>query len=249
MAGQTGDARDRVGGATDEAPGGRAAPRARRWGATSGIAGVVLLVGYFATPAFVAWPSAGASADQLVAYALAHTSLFYLGGWLQVTGAMLSILFFLTLLQLSGARRTLAGAVTLVGAAVLLATVVVEAALLDAVPMAAGHGDRATVATAFALANGVFARIFPLAPAPLVFAGIGAALRGSPVLPSFFGSSALVVAGLFVLAGAAAILGQPGLVFAIAMSVVQAAWIAAAAVALGRSARRLSGKPGPVPSG
>jgi hypothetical protein len=44
--------------------------------------------------------------------------------------------------------------------------VVIEAALLEAVPMAAANGDQAIVATAFALSNGVFARIFPLAPAP-----------------------------------------------------------------------------------
>lgn len=56
--------------------------------------------------------------------------------WLQVTGALLSIVFFLVLLQLSDARARLAGLVTVVGAALLLAVVVIEAALLEAVPMA-----------------------------------------------------------------------------------------------------------------
>jgi hypothetical protein len=137
------------------------------------------------------------------------------------------------LLQLSGRRNTLAGLATIVGAALLLAVVVIEAAFLEAVPMAAVAGDRPTVATTFALSNGVFARIFPLAPAPLLFAGIGFALRTAAVLPPLFGISALVVAILFEVAGVAAIFGAPGLIFAIMMSVVEALWILSAGIAMG----------------
>lgn len=218
----------------------------RRWGAAAGIAGPVLLVVYFATPALVGWPYAGATPDQLIAYATGHALLFYAGGWLQVTGALLSVLFFLVLLQLSGARARLTGAATLTGAALLLAVVTIEAALLEAVPMAAAAGDRATVATTFALSNGVFARIFPLAPAPLLFAGIGLALRGATVLPPVFARTALVVAGLFVLAGVAAVFGTPGLIFAIVMSGVQAIWIAAAGISL--AASRHVGTQPPAPA-
>ncbi|WP_186382921.1 hypothetical protein, partial [Amycolatopsis rhizosphaerae] len=192
------------------------------------------------TPAFTAWPSAGESPDRLLSYALGHETLFYAGGWLQVTGALLSIVFFLVLLQLSGARHRLAGAAALVGCALLLAVVTIEAALLEAVPMAAHTGDRATVATAFALSNGVFARIFPLAPAPLVFAAIGLALSGSPLLRPVFGRAALVIAALFAVAGIAAVFGTAGLVFAIVMSVAQALWIATTAVALAFARRRMS---------
>src|ERR1700730_6581452 len=59
----------------------------------------------------------------------------------------------------------------------LLAVVLVEAAFLIAVPVAA------TVATAFALSKGVFARIFPLAPASGSYLGLGAVLLTSRVLP------------------------------------------------------------------
>ena len=211
--------------------------RLRAWGALAGIVGPVLLVVYFATPALTGWPYAGASPGTLVAYANSHALLFYAGGWLQATGALLSILFFLVLLKLSGTAGQLAGLATIVGCALLLSVVVVEAALLEAVPMAASAGDTATVATTFALSNGVFSRIFPLAPAPLLFAGIGLALEPF-VLPAGFARSARVVAALFVIAGVAAIFGTPGLVFAIVMSVVQAIWILAAAVALARSLRR-----------
>lgn len=135
------------------------------------------------------------------------------------------------LLQLSGARNRLEGAIVVVGVAVLLSVVLVEAALLEAVPIAAANGDRATVATTFALSNGVFARIFPLAPAAMIFAGIGVALRQSKLIPATFATAALVIAVLFILAGIAAIFGSAGLILAIFMSVVEALWILAAAVA------------------
>ena len=92
----------------------RAAPvsqpgrRLRVLGVLAGITGPVLLAAYFAVPALVRWPQPGASARKLIAYATAHRLLFYGGGWLQATGALLSIVFFLVLLQLSGARGTLA---------------------------------------------------------------------------------------------------------------------------------------------
>jgi hypothetical protein len=192
-------------------------------------------------------PSVGASPDRLVAFATEHAPLFYGAGWLQVTGALLSVLFFLVVLQLSGARTGLAGAATLTGAALLLAVVTMEAVLLEAVPMTASAGDRTSVATTFALADdGVFARIFPLAPATLLFAGIGLALYSASLLPRVFGRSALLLAALFVLAGITAVFGTAGLVFAIVLSLLQALWIAAAAVALARSARGIA-VPAPRP--
>jgi len=227
--------------ATMTAPLARAAPasqpgrRLRVLGAAAGIAGPVLLAAYFTVPALVGWPYAGTSPGRLIAYATAHRLLFYGGGWLQATGALLSIVFFLVLLQLSGNRATLAGSATITGCALLLSVVMIEAALLEAVPVAAANGDRATVATAFALSNGVFARIFPLAPAPLVFAGIGFALSGTGVLPRVFARTALLIAGLFLIAGLAAVFAAAGLVLAIVMSVVEAVWIAAAAIALART--------------
>ncbi|KHL01608.1 hypothetical protein [Sinomonas humi] len=202
----------------------------RRFAVAAGILGPLLLVAYFATPAFVGWPYAGADPDQLVAYANGHTLLFYAGGWLQVTGAAASILFFLWIVHRSRARGTLAGVVTSTAAAVLLAVVCVEAALLEAVPMAAAAGDRATVATAFALSNGVFARIFGLAPAPLLLGGIGAVLLPGGLLPRFLAWSAIGLSAAFVLSGIAAVFGPVGLIVSIVLSVLQAFWTAGAAI-------------------
>lgn len=212
--------------------------RLRVLGALAGIIGPVLLAAYFTIPELIGWPNPAESAGRLTAYATAHRLLFYGGGWLQATGALLSIVFLLILLQLSGARRTLAGAATLTGCAVLLSVVLVEAALLEAVPVAAANGDQATVATAFELSNGVFVRIYPLAPASLVFAGIGFALSGSAILPRVFARTAVLISGLFLIAGLAAVFGTVGLILAIVMSVTEAVWIPAAAIAFARTTAR-----------
>ncbi len=115
---------------------------------------------------------------------------------------------------------------------------VIEAALLIAVGVAAFNHDSVTVATTFSLSNGVFVRVFPLAPAPLVFLGVGLSLVHSDILPRAFGQSALVLAALFEVAGIAAIFGTVGVVLAVVMSITEAIWIAAAAIALGRHPSR-----------
>jgi hypothetical protein len=202
-----------------------------------GIIGPLLLTMYFTIPAFVDWPPAGTPPEQLIQYANTHEVLFYLGAWLQSTGALLSVVFFLVLVQLAGAQRHLAGLITIVAVALLLTVVVIEAAMLVGVPFGAASNDTATVATTFALSNGVFVRVYPLAPAPAVFAGIAAVLLRSRVLGRGFAWTAFAVAALFELAGIAAIFSTEGLILAIVMSIAQELWIMAAAVGLGVAAR------------
>ena len=209
----------------------------RRWGAASGIVGPLLLTIYFAAPAFANWPYSGGSPDDLMRYADSHQTLFYAGAWLQATGAASSVFFFLVLVWLSKARDSIAGLTTIVSSAVLLGVVLVEAALLVAVPMGAAAHDAATVSTAFTLSNGVFARVFPLVPAPALFAALGAVLLGGDVLPVPFARAAFAIAILFELAGVIAIFSGVGLIFAIVMSIGQELWIIAAAVALLASSR------------
>lgn len=201
----------------------------------AGIAGVLgpgLLIAYFLTPGFVGWPGAATTPAGIAAYAAGHSVLFYLGGWLQVTGALASVVLFVSLVWLAGATTELPGLAVIVGAALLLAVVCIESAFLEAVPMAAVAGDQSAASTAFLMSNGVFVRIFPLAPAPLMFAGIGVVLRRHPVLPRPFSPAALIVALGFVTAGLAAIFTGPGVVLAIVMSVIETGWIATAAIAL-----------------
>src|SRR5215472_13287751 len=141
----------------------------RKLAATCGLAGPALLVAYFAAPAFLGWPYAGATEPELVRYATSHQTLFYAGQWLQGTGTMLCVVFFVALLHAAGPLARPSAVVALIGSAGLLAIVLVEGAFLAAVPAAAMNGDAATVATAFALSNGAFLRVFPVAPASVTY--------------------------------------------------------------------------------
>lgn len=227
------------------------ARRLRILGAIAGIAGPALLIAYFIAPVLAGFPSGKVPAGRLIAYTDAHQLLFHAAGWLQGSGALLSIVFLLILLQFSGRRGTVAGSVTLMGCATLLSVVLIEAVMAEVLPTAAANGDHAAVSTMFELLNGVFARIYPLAPAPLVFAGIGFALAGTKTLPRVFSRSAVVISGLFLIAGIAAMFGTAGLIFAEVMSVMEAIWIPAAAIALARTARagRIPAMAGHEPAG
>src|SRR5256885_123253 len=104
-------------------------PALRRLLAASGILGPIALAVYFAAPAFTNWPYAGAPAAQLTSYANSHQTLFFVGAWFQVTGTLLSLIFFLAIVQLAGAATRLPGLVVIVASAALLGLVLVAAAL------------------------------------------------------------------------------------------------------------------------
>src|SRR5690348_7260477 len=137
--------------------------------AASGLLGAALLVAYFAPPALLGWPFAGDTPEHLAAYADSHQSLFYAGAWLQSTGTLLCVVFFLSLVSMAGALNRLPGAVVVLAATTLLAVALIESAFLVAVPMAASSGDLAAVSTTFGLSNGVFVRVYPLAPSTATY--------------------------------------------------------------------------------
>lgn len=205
--------------------------------AASGAAGTLALAAYFAAPAFLAWPFAGASPARLTAYALDHASLFYGGAWLQSTGTLLSVIFFLALVRMTGAASGLPATLVAVAATSLLSIVLAESAFMVAVPMAAAAGDTGTVATTFALSNGVFVRVFPLAPASATYIALGFTLLSSGPIHRGFGYAAIALGTVFELGGIAAIFSNAALIVLAVLAAGQALWVAAAAVALWRTAR------------
>jgi hypothetical protein len=88
----------------------------------------------------------------------------------------------------------------------------------------------------FALSNGVFARVFPLAPASAAYVGLGAVILGSGVLHRTFGYVAVGL-GLAFEVGILALFTIVGLILAIILSVAQEIWVIVAAVAVWRPAR------------
>jgi hypothetical protein len=208
----------------------------KRLAAVFGLLGPLLLVAYFVAPFLLSWPLAGGTPDQLTAYALKHQTTFYAGAWLQTTGTLLCVVFFVALVRLARVESSLAGMLVLVGSACLLTVVVIESALTVAVPIAAADGDAATVSTTFTLVNGVFVRVFPLAPSSATYIALGLVLLSSDVVHRWFGYAALAIGIAFEIAGAAAVfVGAIAIVLAV-LGVGQAIWVISAAVALWRSA-------------
>ena len=95
--------------------------------ALCGIFGTVLLGLYFGLgfSAGLAQLSSAATMAQVVSIATRYHTLWFLGTWLQATGSLLSVIFFLALVQRAGRTASLAGLLTIVGSAVLLAVVLI----------------------------------------------------------------------------------------------------------------------------
>ena len=203
-----------------------------RIAAACGLLGAPLLIAYFAAPALLSWPFAGDAPAHLAAYALSHETLFYAGAWLQSTGTLLAVVFFLGLVVLAGAQSRLPGLVVVLGSTALLAVVLIESAFLVAVPMAASSGDLAAVSTTFGLSNGVFARVFPLAPSTATYLALGVVLLRPGLLARRFAYSALSIGVAFEVAGLASIIWSWAAIAAGVMGAAQAGWLVAAAVAL-----------------
>jgi hypothetical protein len=202
-----------------------------------GLLGPAALLAYFVTPLFLSWPFADGSASTLTAYALNHQALFFAGAWLQGTGTLLCVIFFLALLRQAGAVNRLSGLLLIVSAASLLAVVLVESAFMVAVPMAAAAGDSGTVATAFAMSNGVFVRVFPLAPSSATYFALGLVLLGSNVIARPLAIAAVAIGALFELGGIAAIFTGAAVAALAVVAAGQALWIVAAAINLARAGR------------
>jgi hypothetical protein len=145
------------------------------------------------------------------------------------------VTFFLAIVHLAGATTRLAGLLLIVASTALLALVLVEAALLVAVPMAAAAGDKATVVTTFDLSNGVFVRVFPLAPSSISYMALGVVILGSRLLHPWLGYAAIGLGVAFELAGVIAVVSSAGLILVIVLAAGQELWIVAAAIALWRS--------------
>jgi hypothetical protein len=199
--------------------------------ALSGIFGTVLLGLYFGVgfSAGLAQLSPAATLTQVVSVALQYHTLWFLGTWFQATGSLLSIVFFLALVQKSGATARLAGLLTIVGSAVLLAVVLIEGVFTIGLAQAAANGHLVTSLTSFDLMT-VFTYIYPIVPAPVIFLALGTILLESRLLPSVFGFVALGLGMAFAVIGLIALFTTP--ILSIVVLSLQALWVLAAALTL-----------------
>ncbi len=168
---------------------------AARWLAVAVLIGVVTLLASFAiNPG----PPPGSSLQQMTTFGFVHAADILLGGWMQMTGTALAIVFALGLVWLTQSTARLDGLLTLLGCAVLLAVSLAELAGYALVT----SGDLSVVRVGAPLIAAV-QRGYSVLAAPLVFAPLGALLLRSGLLGRPLAYGALVLAALFWLLGLA----------------------------------------------
>jgi hypothetical protein len=199
--------------------------------ALCGILGTVLLGVYFGMGATIglAQLPPGATAAQILSVGTQYHDLWFLGTWLQATGSLLSVIFFLALVHLANGTARLAWVLTLLGSAVLLAVVLLEGVFTIDLAQAATDGHPATAVTSFDVMT-VFTHVYPIAPAPLIFLALGTVLLGAQVLPRTFAHLALALGGVFEVLGLVGLFTVPAIT--LVPLVLQAVWVVAAAIAL-----------------
>lgn len=196
-----------------------------------GIFGTVLLGLYFGVGFSVglAQLSSAATLAQVVSVATRYHTLWFLGTWLQATGSLLSVIFFLALVQRAGATTRLAGLLTILGSAVLLSVVLIEGVFTIDLAQAAVNGHQVTSLTSFDIMT-VFMYIYPIVPAPVIFLALGTILLGSRLLPRVFGFLAFGLGIAFVVVGLVGLFTTP--ILTIVVLSLQAFWVLAAAITL-----------------
>jgi hypothetical protein len=208
--------------------------------AVCGILGVIALGVYFgAAPPL---PALDASAPQVADVGARYHLLLLLGAWLQATGTLLCVVFFLALVWLAAATTRLAGMLTMVGAATLLAVTAIEGAFTIDWAQAAANGHAATALTSYDVMS-VFVHVFPIAPAPLVYLPLGVVLLHAAVLPRPFAYLALLLGAGFAVVGLSGLFAAAGLTLVVVAS--QSLWFLAAATALLARASRHPGTADP----
>jgi hypothetical protein len=199
--------------------------------ALSGILGTALLGTYFGVGfiAGLAQLPPDATTAQVLHVATQYHNLWFLGTWLQATGSLLSVIFFIALVHRAGAAVRLAGLLTILGAAVLLAVVLIEGVFTIDLAQAAADGHQVASLTSFDVMT-VFTYIYPIVPAPVIFLSLGTILLGSHLLPRVFGYLAFGLGIVFEIVGFVGLFTTP--VFTLVALSLQALWVLAAAITL-----------------
>jgi len=200
-------------------------PRDRSLVKACGMLGPLMLAAYFAAPllepplarlVYAPHPTTA----QVVDIGRRYHELLYAGTWLQATGALLAVIFFLALADLTGGTRPLAAKITQLGSAVLLTWA-----------SAAVDGQATSSRASFDLMS-AFIRVFPLVPAPALYLSVGVLLLGVPVLPSAFARLALALGAAFAVTGLIGIFLSAAAAATAGLSGLQVLWVIAAAIAL-----------------
>jgi hypothetical protein len=197
--------------------------------ALSGLLGTVLLGTYFGVgfKIGIAQLDASASTSQVMGMALSYHHLLLIGTWLQATGSALIIIFLVAMVYRARAQTAMAGQVSLIGMAVLLALVLLEGVCTIAMGQGATFGHPEVTLAAFNFMTD-FSYAYAFGPAPLIFMALGLILRHDRQVPQFVSFSAVSLGVLFVLAGLLSLVFSP--VFITVALALEAIWVVTAAI-------------------
>lgn len=173
--------------------------------AISGIVGECFLIIYFSgilvPKNFI---TALNSVTQLSDLVMKHQSAIFLDAWLMGTGSILSVIFYVGLVYVSGAVLRFSGLLTIIASAVVLGVSLVDVTFMVEAANAAilGHADTTKVAFDFIAGGGeAFDYTFIFGPAPMLITSIGIVLLRSDIIPRFFGYAAIAIGVMFFIAG------------------------------------------------
>ena len=197
--------------------------------ALCGLLGVAALGAYYSVP--LPLPQPNAPIQEITRFGTRYHDRILFDAWLQAVGSFLAVIFFVAVVELAGGFRRLAGWIALLGSSAVLAMSLLDVTLVFGSMQGAATGHLTTALTCFDLTY-VFIHVFPIAPAPATFFGLGATLLGSSLLPKAFAYTALFLAVSFATLGFVGLFvpAVNGLVVVLLSS--QELWIAAAAVIL-----------------
>jgi hypothetical protein len=197
--------------------------------ALCGLMGVVFLGVYYSVP--LPLPSESAPIQEILDFSSRYHDRILFNAWLQASGSLLAVVFFVALVHLARGFERIAGWIALLGAGSVLAMSLLDVALVLGALQGATHGHVATVQTCFDLTY-VFIHVFPIGSAAATFFGLGGVLMGSPVVPRGFAYSAFALAAAFEILGFIGLF-KPAVNGAMVVLLgSQELWIAAAAVFL-----------------
>jgi hypothetical protein len=169
-------------------------------------------------------PSTSDTTPQLVAYGLNHQTALTVGGWLQVTGTVLTVIFAISIVVIARQTNSLQGVLVFLGSAILVAINLSELTAYKV--LSTGHVS--TVRAAVDVISGVQLG-YSIVAAPVIFGALGYLVLETEILPEAFGYTALVLGLIFWICGLVTVVTSiQG--FINVLSVVQGLWWLSAGV-------------------
>jgi hypothetical protein len=185
------------------------------------LVGVPLIIAGFAVNP---GPSTSDTTPQLVAYGLKHQTALTVGGWLQITGTVLTVIFAISIVVFARQASTLQGVLVFFGSIILVAINLSELTAYKV--LSTGHSS--TVRAAVDIISGVQLG-YSIVAAPVIFGALGYLVLETQILPKAFGYSALGLGLIFWVCGLITVVTSiQG--FINVLSAVQALWWLSAGV-------------------